>query len=669
MIGVRSLDPPKVFVSYSHDSEEHCRYVLEVANRLRSDGIDAWIDRYVTAPIEGWPRWMLKQIQEADFVLLVCTATYRRRFEGQEAEGTGRGAVYEGMLVTQILYEASTKSRKFITLLPEHEPESSVPLFLLPFARYRYPSDYENLYGHLTEQPELIAPPLGKLRKRRSPPVQPPRTAERLAGEIGQTGSRILVVDDDKLWRSLVKDALSGLGEGAVFDLAESYPAALHLLSFQRYDLAVIDLALKGHPASREEADELGLNLLAEVRGGPLNRNCAVIVLTGYPSIERSRRALDKYMAFRFLLKAEFERREGDFLAAVRSAILSARLEHADRTEPHCRLEADFDATQIRELTVFGPRGEVVQRNTPPPDPQWPEVMGRALQLNSGDGAGDGQWREEMLALGSDLFRLLLGNGQILTELPAATFADLELRFTAPASGLSLPLELLRGAGEFLVPRHVITRRLAGSGPPTPPESLAELVARTLSTEEPLRIFVVAEERTAAVDREIKLIEESLADGLGRFGLASTCRFAGGDARSLARKVEAARPQILHYVEPGDRDTTTLPHAEELARALSWPAEANPLRFVFLGSGLLAPPALENTIEALAKLGVLAIPGFRWPVSRQSRTEIMATFYRALWKTFSPSRALQAARLACWREEQESGDLDWASPVLMNRNL
>ncbi|HEX3527636.1 MAG TPA: hypothetical protein VH988_11240 [Thermoanaerobaculia bacterium] len=35
--------PPQVFLSYSHDSPEHKDRVLALCNRLRRDGIDAWL--------------------------------------------------------------------------------------------------------------------------------------------------------------------------------------------------------------------------------------------------------------------------------------------------------------------------------------------------------------------------------------------------------------------------------------------------------------------------------------------------------------------------------------------------------------------------------------------------------------------------------------------------
>ena len=39
-------EPPKVFISYSHDSTEHAERVLELSNRLRRDGVDCMIDQY-----------------------------------------------------------------------------------------------------------------------------------------------------------------------------------------------------------------------------------------------------------------------------------------------------------------------------------------------------------------------------------------------------------------------------------------------------------------------------------------------------------------------------------------------------------------------------------------------------------------------------------------------
>lgn len=85
-----SQSPPRVFISYSHDSYDHRRRVLALSERLREDGIDADLDQYVKGtPREKWPRWMLSRLDWVDFVLLVCTPAYYRRFRGHEAPGRG----------------------------------------------------------------------------------------------------------------------------------------------------------------------------------------------------------------------------------------------------------------------------------------------------------------------------------------------------------------------------------------------------------------------------------------------------------------------------------------------------------------------------------------------------------------------------------------------------
>jgi len=82
---------PKVFISYSHDSQEHRDRILALGNRLRAEGIDCNLDQYETSPSEGWPRWMINQLDWADFVLVICTEQYHRRFRGHEEPDRGRG--------------------------------------------------------------------------------------------------------------------------------------------------------------------------------------------------------------------------------------------------------------------------------------------------------------------------------------------------------------------------------------------------------------------------------------------------------------------------------------------------------------------------------------------------------------------------------------------------
>ena len=45
--------PPKVFISYSWDSDKHKDRVLELSDRLRREGVDCQIDQYEDFPSEA----------------------------------------------------------------------------------------------------------------------------------------------------------------------------------------------------------------------------------------------------------------------------------------------------------------------------------------------------------------------------------------------------------------------------------------------------------------------------------------------------------------------------------------------------------------------------------------------------------------------------------------
>src|SRR5512135_1006462 len=106
-----------IFLSYSHDSDDHRGKVLALSERLRSDGIETLLDQYVNgAPAEGWPRWMMNQLDKATYVLVVCTKTYYRRFRGHEKPGKGKGVDWEGTLITNELYGVRTQTLRFVPI-------------------------------------------------------------------------------------------------------------------------------------------------------------------------------------------------------------------------------------------------------------------------------------------------------------------------------------------------------------------------------------------------------------------------------------------------------------------------------------------------------------------------------------------------------------------------
>ena len=164
--------PLKVFISYSHDDETHKRRVKALADHLReSCRIEAMIDLYVETSLrESWIDWMRKQIKAADFVLLVCTAKYRERFENEVLNGSGKGVAYEGMIMSHTLYHNYNKSDKFIPVLFEGiSRDEDIPVTLQGHSKYWLDGDLESLLRRLTGQPRYKMPDLGGAR-----PVLPP---------------------------------------------------------------------------------------------------------------------------------------------------------------------------------------------------------------------------------------------------------------------------------------------------------------------------------------------------------------------------------------------------------------------------------------------------------------------------------------------------------------
>jgi hypothetical protein len=163
-----AANSPKVFISYSHDSAEHKKRVLELADRLRGDGIECMIDRYMSMPPEGWPRWMKRQILDwSDYVIVVCTRTYALRFNGDEIPGKGLGAALEGGIITQQIYDQAGNNEKFIPVIFSVEDTENIPMPLRPTTRYPISSEqgYEDLYRYITNQPAVEMPPLGSIKR------------------------------------------------------------------------------------------------------------------------------------------------------------------------------------------------------------------------------------------------------------------------------------------------------------------------------------------------------------------------------------------------------------------------------------------------------------------------------------------------------------------------
>ncbi|EGR1568006.1 toll/interleukin-1 receptor domain-containing protein [Vibrio parahaemolyticus] len=117
------MTAPRVFVSYSHDTLDHKKWVLDLATRLRHAGIDAIIDQWELGAGDDLPHFMETQLAKADRVIMVCTDNYVSKAN----KGAG-GVGYEKMIVTASLM-TNIDDNKVIPIIRQRGTHD-VPTFL-----------------------------------------------------------------------------------------------------------------------------------------------------------------------------------------------------------------------------------------------------------------------------------------------------------------------------------------------------------------------------------------------------------------------------------------------------------------------------------------------------------------------------------------------------------
>jgi hypothetical protein len=151
---------PSAFISYSHDSQEHKKWVLDLALRLRNSGVDAVLDQWELGPGSDLPHFMEQHLAKADRILMMCTEKY------VEKANAGLGGVgYEKMIITADLLK-KIDSNKVIPLIRQLGTHN-VPTFLkskmfLDFSRPdQFEYSFDELLRSLHNAPLFVKPPIG----------------------------------------------------------------------------------------------------------------------------------------------------------------------------------------------------------------------------------------------------------------------------------------------------------------------------------------------------------------------------------------------------------------------------------------------------------------------------------------------------------------------------
>ncbi len=156
----------KVFISYSWTNEEHVEWVVQLAERLRGDGIDVVLDQWDLK--EGHDTYVFMEQMVTDpsvtKVLAVCDAAYAKKADARKG-----GVGTESQIISKDIYE-KVDQEKFIPLVRERDESGKVCVPVLFRSRKyidftedeAFEDSYEHLIRNLYSRPARMKPPLGQ---------------------------------------------------------------------------------------------------------------------------------------------------------------------------------------------------------------------------------------------------------------------------------------------------------------------------------------------------------------------------------------------------------------------------------------------------------------------------------------------------------------------------
>jgi len=153
---------PKVFISYSHDGDEHKNWVLQLATRLRSNGVDVLLDIWNLRLGQDLASFMEKGLSKSQRIICVCSENYVKKAN----DGIG-GSGYEKQIMTAELIK-DQNTEWIIPLIVNNPNERKLPIFLggrkyISFEdTLLYENKYEELLRDLLDVPVSPIPPIGE---------------------------------------------------------------------------------------------------------------------------------------------------------------------------------------------------------------------------------------------------------------------------------------------------------------------------------------------------------------------------------------------------------------------------------------------------------------------------------------------------------------------------
>jgi len=115
---VINIARPRVFISYSWDSDTHQKWVIELARELFRNGIEVVVDSLNIVPGEEITMFIERSISECDVLLLICTSNYTDKANNR------LGGVGMETVISSATFMAAKESKKFIPIVRDNVKSS-----------------------------------------------------------------------------------------------------------------------------------------------------------------------------------------------------------------------------------------------------------------------------------------------------------------------------------------------------------------------------------------------------------------------------------------------------------------------------------------------------------------------------------------------------------------
>lgn len=157
---------PRAFVSYAWTDQRHQRWVVDLAEALRRDGVDVILDVWDLSPGQEKYQFMEQMVADTsiDKVLIICNPTYATKADARDG-----GVGDETQIISPQVY-AKTDNKRFIPIIAEMNDDATpaIPTYLKTriyidlSSEQVYYEGYERLLRLLHGAPAFEKPKLGQ---------------------------------------------------------------------------------------------------------------------------------------------------------------------------------------------------------------------------------------------------------------------------------------------------------------------------------------------------------------------------------------------------------------------------------------------------------------------------------------------------------------------------